>query len=145
MNEILEYIESKHDKALTKQEIHMLNPLVLAYIGDAVYECYIRKYLLATQGTLVNQLHNHATKFVKAEAQATIVHSILENLTEEEVTIVKRGRNSKSGSVPKNANLSDYKYATGFEALMGYLYLIGSQERLLDLISKAIKLVEGRG
>jgi len=127
---------------INELEVKRLNPLVLAYIGDAVYELYIRKYLIITQGTLVNQLHKRATKFVKAEAQANIVHNIMVDLTEEEITIVKRGRNSKSGSVPKNADLSDYKYATGFEALIGYLYLIDNQERLINLISKAIELLE---
>lgn len=129
---------------INELEVKRLNPLVLAYIGDAVYELYIRKYLIITQGTLVNQLHKRATKFVKAEAQANIVHNIMDDLTEEEITIVKRGRNSKSGSVPKNADLSDYKYATGFEALIGYLYLIDNQERLINLISKAIELLENR-
>jgi ribonuclease-3 family protein len=137
--EILNLISSP----INELEVKRLNPLVLAYIGDAVFELYIRKYLIITQGTLVNQLHKQATKFVKAEAQAYIVHNITDSLTEEEITIVKRGRNSKSGSVPKNADLSDYKYATGFEALIGYLYLIGSQERLINLISEAIRQVEG--
>ena len=137
---ILNIIASPMDE----QEAKSLNPLVLAYIGDAIYEVYIRKYLILTQNTLVNQLHKSATSFVNAEAQAMIIHSIMDDLTEIESTIVKRGRNSKSGSVPKNASLSDYKYATGLESLFGYLYITGSEERLIQLISRAIKIMENK-
>lgn len=119
-------------------EVRRLNPLVLAYIGDAIFELYIRKYLILTQRTLVNQLHKKATKYVRADAQSSIIHGIMEDLTEEEIIIVKRGRNTKTNTAPKNSSLLDYKYATGFEALLGYHYLVGNQVRLKELISMAI-------
>ncbi len=127
-----------------KQEVKRLNPLVLAYIGDAVYEVYVRKYLISTQKTLVNQLHKSAIQFVKAESQSSIIHHIMDDLTQEEQTILKRGRNSKSQTIPKHADVSDYRYATGFEALIGYLYLIGEEKRLMDMIAKSIELIQNK-
>ncbi|MCR1898688.1 Mini-ribonuclease 3 [Irregularibacter muris] len=130
------------EMSLSEKDIKGLNPLVLAYIGDAVYEVHIRKYLVNIQKTGVNQLHKKATQFVKAKAQATIVHYLMDTLTEEEITIVKRGRNSKSNTSPKNANISDYHYATGYEALVGYLYLMKRQERLANIIAQSIEFIE---
>lgn len=115
------------------KDVKMLSPLQLAYIGDAVYELFIRSYLISTQNIPVNELHKEAVKYVKAKAQADILHSLEDTLTEEEWSVVKRGRNAKSGTVPKNANLIDYKYATGFEALIGYLYLLARHERVREL------------
>ncbi len=127
---------------MKEKEVRGLNPLVLAYIGDAVFELFIRKYLIITEKTLVNKLHKSATKYVKADAQSTIIHGLMDELTEEEITIVKRGRNTKTNTSPKNIELIDYKYATGFEALLGYHYLVGNQDRLKALISKAIIEIE---
>lgn len=138
--EILDSIVSPYSKRGAKG----LNPLVLAYIGDAIYEVFVRKYLIVTQVALVNQLHKSATKFVRAEAQSFIIHEIMEELTEEEWTIVKRGRNHKSATVPKNANISDYRYATGFEALIGYLYLIDNQDRLMEILSRSVEFIQNR-
>lgn len=120
-------------------EARMLSPLQLAYIGDAVYEVLVRTYLLEQRDISVNELHREAIKYVKAKAQADIVHSLRDKLTEEEWFIVKRGRNTKSATVPKNANLTDYRYATGFEALVGYLYLIGRYERLSEIFDIIVK------
>lgn len=120
---------------LTAEDIEMLSPLQLAYIGDAVYELLVRTYLL-NKRLSVNKLHKVAIEYVKAKAQAQIVH-ILENiLTEEEQMIVKKGRNAKSNTMPKNATVIDYKYATGFEALIGYLYLKGQDVRIQELFEK---------
>ena len=120
---------------LTAEDIEMLSPLQLAYIGDAVYELLVRTYLL-NKRLSVNKLHKVAIEYVKAKAQAQIVH-ILENiLTEEEQMIVKKGRNAKSDTMPKNATVIDYKYATGFEALIGYLYLKGQDVRIQELFEK---------
>lgn len=127
-----------------EQEVRRLNPLILAYIGDAIYEIYIRKYLISTQKTLVNQLHKSAIQFVKAESQSFIIHHIIGDLTQEEQIILKRGRNSKSQTIPKHADVSDYRYATGFEALIGYLYLVGEEKRLVDLIAKSIELIQNK-
>lgn len=124
---------------LTAEDIVMLSPLQLAYIGDAVYELLVRTYLLK-KGLSVKELHKATINFVKAKSQANIVHNLEEELTEHEKTVVKKGRNAKSNTVPKNANLIDYKYATGFEALIGELYLSGKDERLSELFLQILNM-----
>ncbi|MEW9123857.1 MAG: ribonuclease III domain-containing protein [Thermotaleaceae bacterium] len=126
----------------TKEEIQLVHPLVLAYLGDAVYEVFVRTYILHRHGGNVNVLHKLATKFVKAAAQAEIVHLLEPQLTEEEWGIIKKGRNQKSGTVPKNANVGEYRYATGFESLVGYLYLTEQNQRLERLIQLALDIIE---
>lgn len=128
---------------MEKTELVTMSPLVLAYLGDTVYETYIREHLIR-QNTQkkVNDLHKLAIKYVKAKAQATIIHEIEIELTEEESKIYKRGRNQKSNTSPKNADIIDYKHATGFEALVGYLYLNNEIERLQFIINKGIKIIE---
>lgn len=128
---------------MEKTELVTMSPLVLAYLGDTVYETYIREYLIR-QNTQrkVNDLHKLAIKYVKAKAQATIIHEIEIELTEEESKIYKRGRNQKSNTSPKNADIIDHKHATGFEALVGYLYLNNEIERLQYIINKGIKIIE---
>lgn len=128
---------------MNRTELITMSPLVLAYIGDTIYESYIREYLIRQNiNKKVNDLHKSAVKYVKAKAQATIMHEIEEELTEEELRIYKRGRNQKSHTSPKNADIIDYKHATGFEALVGYLHLGNEKERLEYIISKGIKIVE---
>lgn len=122
----------KMNTELSAEDIAMLSPLQLAYIGDAVYELLVRTYLLKKK-LPVKELHKSTTKYVKAKAQATIVHVLEDVLSEEEQTVVKKGRNAKSNTMPKNADMIDYKYATGFEALMGYLYLTGQDNRIAEL------------
>jgi ribonuclease-3 family protein len=124
---------------LTAEDIVMLSPLQLAYVGDAVYELLVRTYLLK-KGLSVKELHKATIKFVKAKSQANIVHNLEEELTEHEKTVVKKGRNAKSNTVPKNADLIDYKYATGFEALIGELYLGGKDERLSELFLQILDM-----
>ncbi|HHN8471729.1 TPA: Mini-ribonuclease 3 [Clostridioides difficile] len=128
---------------MEKTELVTMSPLVLAYLGDTVYETYIREHLIR-QNTQkkVNDLHKLAIKYVKAKAQATIIHEIEIELTEEESKIYKRGRNQKSNTSPKNADIIDYKHATGFEALVGYLCLNNEIERLQYIINKGIKIIE---
>ena len=99
---------------LSKEDVDMLSPLQLAYIGDAVYELLVRTYLLK-ENIPVKKLHTTTINYVKAEAQAQVIHILDEKLSEEEKNLVKKGRNAKSKSMPKNANMIDYKYATGFE------------------------------
>lgn len=113
------------------------SPLVLAYIGDSVYETYIRTRLVARANTQVNNLHKTTINYVKAKAQSEIMKALLGQLTEEEEWVFKRGRNTKSATVPKNADVGEYRYATGFEALIGYLYLSGSIDRLYELLDFA--------
>lgn len=115
---------------------------VLAYIGDAVYELHIRAYLVNRGYTKVNQLHKEAVRYVNASAQAAVLHALEPNLSEEETMVVRRGRNAKSGHVPKNADMIDYRYATAFESLAGFLHLKGEEKRLKEIFEKAIDIVE---
>ena len=125
------------NKALTEEDILMLSPLQLAYIGDGVYELFIRTYLLDGKKN-VNEMNKYARKLVNAKAQAGIVTMLEEFLTDKERKIVKRGRNAKVHSSPKNMDIMDYKYATGFEALVGYLYLKKEYGRLYKIMDKIL-------
>lgn len=128
---------------MDKSELITLSPLVLAYLGDTVYESYIREHLIRQNNQRkVNDLHKRAIKYVKAKAQADIIHEIEKDLTDEERRIYKRGRNQKSNTSPKNADIIDYKHATGFEALIGYLYLNNESDRLKYIIEKGIEIIE---
>lgn len=128
---------------MDKMQIRTMSPLVLAYLGDTVYESYIRQYLIQRNCNMkVNDLHKSAIKYVKAKAQATIIKTIEEELSEDELMVFKRGRNQKSHTSPKNADIIDYKHATGFEALIGYLHLSGENDRVKDIIEKGIKIIE---
>lgn len=118
---------------------HSLNSLALAYMGDSVYEAYIREKVLATQTVKVNQLHRKAISWVKASAQAKLAYRLELLLTDEELDVLRRGRNAKSGHVPKNAEVADYRLATGFEALIGYLYLNDQRDRLYALLDEITK------
>lgn len=116
-----------------------LSPLVLAYIGDSIFDLVIKTYLLDTKGNMqVNKLNRFASGLVKAETQSKLIGFIEPQLTQEEEAVYKRGRNAKSYTSAKNASISDYRRATGFEALMGYLYLNGEFERMLALIKTAL-------
>ena len=127
---------------MDKIKLITMSPLVLAYLGDTVYESYIREHLIRQNiNRKVNNLHKLAIQYSKAKAQATIIHE-LDELTEEEMKIFKRGRNQKSHTAPKNADIIDYKYATGFEALIGYLYLSEDKERLEYIVKKGIEIIE---
>lgn len=121
-----------------ERDPRQMNPLALAYIGDSVYEVYVRQYLLARGEIKPHLLHRAATRFVSAKAQADQLQLLLEQLTEEEQSIIRRGRNAKPGTMPKNADPADYHKATAFEALIGFLYLSGKAERLHSLIEQAI-------
>ena len=128
---------------MDKIKLITMSPLVLAYLGDTVYESYIREHLIRQNiNRKVNNLHKLAIQYSKAKAQATIIHELEDELTEEEMKIFKRGRNQKSHSAPKNADIIDYKYATGFEALIGYLYLSEDKERLEYIVKKGIEIIE---
>lgn len=126
---------------LEDTDIRSYSPLTLAYIGDAIYELVIRTILVEKGNTQVNKLHQRASKLVKASAQSEIIEKLKPYLTEEEMGIFKRGRNAKSFTMAKNASMSDYRRATGFEALMGHLYLTEKWDRMLELIK--IGITEG--
>jgi len=129
---------------MEKQEVRQLNGLALAYMGDAILETYIRQYLIEQGKVRPNKLHQAATHYVSAKAQAKVAYALLEAemLTEEEVQIIKRGRNAKSHASPKNTDMKTYRLSTGMEALLGYLYLQQSTDRLHEIIDFTIKVVE---
>lgn len=138
MEEILEYLLKPFN--IERKEAKEFSPLVLAYIGDAVYELIVRSILVSMGNRLVNKLNKDATSLVKAGAQSEIVKLISDNLSEEEYTVFKRGRNSSPHTMAKNASMTDYKYATGFEALIGFLYLDNRCDRVLELVKLGIDL-----
>lgn len=125
-------------------DVKQLNSLALAYMGDAVYEQYVRHHLLLKGSVRPNQLHRLSTSYVCAKAQARVVYAWLDRkfLTAEEEAVLMRGRNAKSGSVPKNTDVQTYRYSTAFEAVIGFHYLSGNEERLQELLSAAILVLE---
>lgn len=140
-----ETVNERHNKIIyTDQPLeapHLLPPLALAYIGDAVYELAVRRFLLVDGTVRVNQLHRRAIKYVCAGAQAKVLFALEDELTEEEKDVVRRGRNAKSMHVPKGAELMEYKHSTAFESLIGYLYLKGDKDRLNEILALANEVV----
>ena len=128
---------------MKEAEVRQLNTDVLAYMGDAAYELFIRKLMLEEGRLRANSLHRSATHYVNAHAQADAVRGMLEELSEEEQRIVKRARNHKFHSKAKNADPLTYKWATGFEALVGYLYLTGNEQRLTCVMNRAVEIIDG--
>ncbi len=118
-----------------ESQINQMSPLIWAYIGDCVYELYIRTYLVDNTQLKPHKLHIETIKFVKAKSQAELLKKIYENLTDEEKDIVRRGRNVKNHHLPKNSNVHEYAYATAFEALIGYLYLTKQFERIHEILT----------
>lgn len=115
------------------------SPLALAYIGDGVYEIFIRTYVMNKGNAPVNKLHKASRELVKASTQAKLYYAIEDILTEEEKAVLRRGRNAKSYSSPKNGDIGDYRHATGVEALIGYLYIDGQVERIKELIDLGLE------
>ena len=136
-------IEEAIAKALKLEAVdpRTYSPLVLAYIGDAVYELLIRTKVINHGSMQVNKMHKKSASLVKAETQANIIKAIQDDLTEEELAIYKRGRNAKSATTAKHATMMDYRMATGFEALVGYLYLQAQNDRLLELIRDGLEKI----
>ena len=125
---------------IDKEKAGLYSPLVLAYIGDSVYEVFTRKKLLDENSNLpAHKLHKENIKYVKAKAQSDAMDIIEPLLSEQELAIYKRGRNAKSTTVPKNADLTDYRRATGFEALIGFLELSGKADRLYEIMEIAFQ------
>ena len=134
MEESLSLIASiKKSFELKEVDIRTYSPLTFAYIGDAIYDLIIRTIVVEKGNTSANKLHHQTIKYVSAPAQAQLIESILDQLTEEELAVYKRGRNAKSYTMAKNATVNEYKKATGLEALVGYLYLCDRMERVLEL------------
>lgn len=120
-------------------EPHLLNPLVLAYLGDAIYEVFIRQYMVSQTNHRPNHLHRQSTGFVSARAQAQSLRRWLPLLSEEELDVVKRGRNAKSATTAKNADILEYRHSTAFECLIGYLYYTERWERLHELMMLSLE------
>ncbi|WP_262679503.1 Mini-ribonuclease 3 [Paenibacillus sp. J5C2022] len=116
----------------------LMNPVALAYMGDAVFELLVRQYLLSLPNHKSHHLHQEATKLVSAKAQRLLLERVQPLLTEEEADIVRRGRNAKSGAPPKNADPADYRQATALECLVGYLYYEGRFDRLAVFMDAAV-------
>lgn len=130
----MELIEREKDES----EVNLLSPLTWAYVGDAIYELYIRTNLVNKTKLKPHKLHIESIKYVKAKAQAEILKRLMEDLTEEEKEIVRRARNAENHHLPKNAEPEDYMYSTAFEGLVGYLYLAKRDERLKEILEKCI-------
>lgn len=126
-------MEDLIERTKPKEEVNMLSPLTWAYVGDCIYELYIRTDLVNKTKLKPHKLHIETIKYVKAKAQADILKRIEENLTEKELEIVRRGRNAENHHLPKNADPADYMYSTAFEGLIGYLYLTKQDERLKEI------------
>ncbi|ASK61676.1 ribonuclease III [Virgibacillus phasianinus] len=127
-----------------KLDVNQLKSLALAYMGDAVYEVSVREHLIRLGKVKPNDLHKQAIAFVSAKGQAKVILHWLDVkfLSDEEKRIVARGRNAKSGSIPKNTSVQTYRYSTAFEALIGYHHLLNNQERLTELVEHAIQFIE---
>lgn len=126
----------------SEQDINQMSPLTWAYVGDCIFELYIRTMLVDTTNLKPHELHVKAIKFVKARAQAEMLKNIYEDLSDDEKDIVRRGRNAENHHLPKNANIQEYMYSTAFEALLGYLYLCKKTARVKELIEIAINTIK---
>ena len=128
---------------LENRDIKTYSPLALAYIGDGIYELFIRTIVISEGNCQPEKLHKKSSNLVKAEKQSQMMAAIEPVLTEEELAVYKRGRNARSYTMAKNASMSDYRRATGFEALMGYLYLTDQMNRMIDLIKIGLEAEDG--
>ncbi|AUZ36953.1 Mini-ribonuclease 3 [Bacillus paralicheniformis] len=130
----------------TIKDAKQLNGLALAYMGDAVLEVYVRHHLLKQGRTRPNDLHRQSRRYVSAKSQASMLFALEEQefFTEEEQAVLRRGRNAKSGTVPKNTDVQTYRYSTAFEAVIGYLFLENREDRLNELIKAALEKRDGR-
>jgi ribonuclease-3 family protein len=131
----------------SREQLNQMSPLVMAYVGDAVYELAVRSKIVGGPKKKIGELHQDTVNVVKADSQARVLRRIEERLDEEEIQVVKRGRNAKSHSYPRNVVVGDYRLSTGLEALIGYLYLKGDRERLQEIIgwiTENLELGEGK-
>lgn len=123
-------------------KLNEMSPLSLAFVGDGVFDLFVREYIISKGNCPVKKLHGRSVEMVNCRAQAKYLEEIMPKLTEDEQDVCKRGRNAHVGHVPKNANISDYHSATALEALFGYLYLKGQVERLRELFEIIISLTQ---
>ncbi len=142
MDNLEDLIEQDIEEGHLQQDPTAVRPLALAYLGDTVFDLYIRQLLVEGTDLSTNQMHRRAVSYVNAASQARMMQLILDDLTEEETDIFKHARNHKSLTVPKNMKPVDYKWATGFEALLGWLYLEHRQDRLYRLMHMAVQRLD---
>lgn len=143
MEESLSLLESiKKEFSCKQMDVRAYSPLTLAYIGDAIYDLVIRTVVVQRANMPANQLHKVTIRYVNAGIQSKLIQLLQEELTEEEMDVYKRGRNAKSYTKAKNASTADYRKATGFEAVLGYLYLMDRTDRILELVTKGLELAE---
>ena len=142
IDSFVEYL--KEEFQLEDQDLRTYSPLTLAYIGDSIFDLVIRTLLVKHGNCPPQKLHERASKLVKASAQAEMIENLMPVLSEEEITIYKRGRNAKSYTKAKNATVVDYRKATGLEALMGYLYLKEDTKRIIELIKTGLDMAESQ-
>lgn len=129
----------KQEFALKEVDIRTYSPLTLAYIGDGIYDLIVRTVVVERGNESANRLHRKTIGYVNAKTQAQMIEALLPDLSDEEVAVYKRGRNAKSYTSAKNASIADYRKATGFEALLGYLYLQDKEERILELVKAGLE------
>lgn len=133
-------METENEAESKIKLVKQMSPLTWAYLGDSIFETYIRDYLVDTTNLKPNKLHRKAIMYVKAKAQADVIKKLDAYLTDEEKDIVKRTRNTENHHVPKNADKADYMYSTAFEGLIGYLYLTKQEERLAEILKLSIEI-----
>ena len=134
------YIKQQFD--IKEVDMRTYSPLTLAYIGDGIYDIIIRSIVVDRANTSANKLHKHTSSIVKAQTQARMIELLEEHLSQEEADIYRRGRNAKSYTTAKNASVADYRKATGFEAVMGYLYLKDDIKRAIELVKLGAQLLD---
>ena len=140
MEESIAYLREQFQ--LPRQDIRTYSPLALAYIGDGIYELYIRTIVVGRGNRQASKLHHAASRLVKAPTQALMAEALEAEFTPKEEAVYRRGRNAKSYTTAKNATTGQYRKATGFEAVMGYLYLTGQYIRMIDLIKMGVEAVD---
>ena len=140
MEESIAYLREQFQ--LPQQDIRTYSPLALAYIGDGIYELYIRTIVVGRGNRQASKLHHAASRLVKAPTQALMAEALEAEFTPKEEAVYRRGRNAKSYTTAKNATTGQYRKATGFEAVMGYLYLTGQCIRMIDLIKMGLEAVD---
>ncbi|MBR5578011.1 MAG: ribonuclease III [Lachnospiraceae bacterium] len=128
----------REEFSLESKDIRTYSPLTLAFVGDCVFDLLIRTVIVERANQAPNQLHQKKSKIVKASAQAALAETLLEELSEEEQAVYKRGRNAKSGTSAKNASIADYRKATGLEALIGFWFLTGQEERMILMVKEGL-------
>ena len=131
---MIEFVELEKDET----DVNLMSPLTWAYVGDCVYELYIRTMLINKTKLKPHKLHIETIKYVRAQSQAKFLKKIYEDLTEEEKDIVSRGRNAENHHLPKNCDVQDYMHSTAFEALIGYLYLTKNEKRIKELLKNCL-------